>query len=40
MEKGCILEEGSHEELMKANGKYAQMYRIQAEQYISTSKDV
>ena len=40
MEKGCILEQGSHEELMKVNGKYAQMYRIQAEQYISTPKNV
>lgn len=30
MERGRIIEQGSHEELMKLNGKYAEMYRIQA----------
>lgn len=35
MEKGRILEAGTHDELMKLNGKYAEMYRTQAGQYIS-----
>ena len=34
MEQGQIVEQGSHEELMKYNGKYAEMYTIQAEQYL------
>lgn len=34
MENGNIIESGTHEELMKLDGKYAEMYRIQAEQYI------
>lgn len=33
-EDGRIIEAGSHEELMKADGKYAEMFRIQAEKYI------
>ena len=33
MEKGRIIESGSHEELMKANGKYAEMFNLQAEKY-------
>ena len=30
-----ILEAGTHEELMKLNGKYANMYRKQAENYLA-----
>ncbi len=33
MEKGRIIESGSHEELMSMNGKYAEMFRLQAEKY-------
>ncbi len=35
LEKGKIIESGSHEELMKLNGKYAYMFRLQAEKYNS-----
>ena len=34
MENGCIVEEGSHEELMSKNGKYAEMFSMQAENYV------
>ncbi len=30
---GQVIEQGSHDELMKQNGKYAQMYRVQAKKY-------
>lgn len=33
LEEGRITEEGSHEELMKKNGKYAKMFRVQAKGY-------
>lgn len=32
-ENGSIVESGNHEELMQLDGKYAQMYRMQAKQY-------
>ena len=32
-EKGRLIEEGSHNELMEQNGKYAEMFRLQAEKY-------
>lgn len=32
-ENGRIVEDGSHVELMKRNGKYAQMFKIQAKRY-------
>lgn len=34
LEKGRIIEEGSHTELMQRNGKYAEMFRMQAEKYV------
>ena len=34
MENGQIIEEGSHEQLMKLNGKYAEMFNLQAEKYL------
>ena len=30
---GRIIESGSHDELMEQNGKYAEMYRVQAQKY-------
>lgn len=33
LEKGEIIEEGSHEELMNLDGKYAEMFNLQAEKY-------
>lgn len=33
MEQGRIVELGSHDELLRRNGKYAQMFRMQAEHY-------
>ncbi len=33
LENGSIIEVGSHDELMKLGGKYAEMFRVQAEKY-------
>jgi len=38
MEKGRIIESGSHEELMKKGGTYAYMFNLQAEKYKDSSK--
>ncbi|MBQ4121741.1 MAG: ABC transporter ATP-binding protein [Clostridia bacterium] len=36
-DSGEIVESGSHEELMLMNGKYAEMYRVQAKKYRTAS---
>lgn len=33
LENGHIVEEGTHEELMGKNGRYAEMFRLQAKNY-------
>jgi ABC-type cobalamin transport system ATPase subunit len=33
LEQGNIIEQGNHKELMAVDGKYAQMFRMQAEKY-------
>lgn len=38
MEKGRIIESGSHDELMRKNGTYAYMFNLQAEKYRNSSK--
>lgn len=37
MDKGRIVEQGSHEMLMQAKGLYAEMYGKQANQYVEES---
>lgn len=34
LEQGKIIEEGSHDELIKLGGKYAYMYQIQSQYYM------
>ena len=34
-ENGTVIEQGSHEELMALNGKYAQMWKLQAQNYLA-----
>ncbi len=34
LDKGAVIESGTHEVLMAQNGKYAEMYRLQAEKYV------
>lgn len=38
MDKGRIIEQGNHNELMEKNGKYAEMYRIQSSKVTSIGK--
>jgi len=35
LENGRIVEQGSHDDLLKQNGKYAQMWKVQAGAYIA-----
>ena len=36
---GTILENGSHDDLMRLNGKYAEMFNLQAKSYVSSTVD-
>lgn len=38
LENGCIVEEGSHKELMAKNGKYADLFSKQAKYYIEENE--
>ena len=40
LENGTVIEVGTHEELMAKNGKYADMFRKQAENYVATGVNV
>ncbi len=37
IENGEIAESGTHSQLMKRDGKYAMMFRMQAEKYLETA---
>lgn len=39
LEKGQLIEEGTHHELLKKNGKYAQMYKKQAMNYLALENE-
>ncbi len=40
MEKGSIIEEGTHEELIELKGKYYDMWDVQAGRYMHYITDV
>ncbi|QUQ65343.1 ABC transporter ATP-binding protein [Kutzneria sp. CA-103260] len=33
LDRGCVVEQGSHDELVSAGGTYARMFRLQAQEY-------
>ena len=39
LEKGRLIEEGTHKTLLDANGKYAEMYKKQAMNYLALEND-
>lgn len=40
IDNGAIIEDGTHSELMNNNGKYAEMYRMQAEKYVTQTEEI
>ncbi len=38
LENGCLIEQGTHNELLFRGGRYAEMFNLQAEQYRGNSK--
>jgi ABC-type multidrug transport system fused ATPase/permease subunit len=40
MEKGEIIENGSHKELMQLKGKYADLFTMQAKRYLEGEKEI
>ncbi len=38
IDNGTVFESGTHETLMKKNGKYAEMYHMQSDKYVSGAK--
>lgn len=38
LDHGEVIEKGSHKELMDMNGKYAEMFRVQAENYVGAEE--
>ncbi|MEE1357285.1 MAG: ABC transporter ATP-binding protein, partial [Clostridia bacterium] len=39
LENGCVIESGTHTELMQKNGKYCELFSVQAERYIAGTAD-
>lgn len=39
LDRGKIVESGTHEELIRHNGEYARLYKMQSERYIENSKN-
>lgn len=40
VENGCLIEQGTHSELMKLGGKYAELFSAQAKRYMESEKEV
>jgi len=38
MENGQIIEQGSHDELIRLGGRYAELFRLQASQYLEEER--